>query len=380
MRLLPLLLSLLLLLPSVACHEGSGPSLYDDDDPFVGEGGGADGYGLEPRYGVADYSARLEPRILNAELVTQTFGRERTLAEGARVVVLRHLSFRGVPTYVAAEDHTFELFMVDAESLDGATREVTEEERREFRYLSALDRTRNSVLCHMHPVMATRAPEATTRFTVTVDMCQSRREWEGDFYQRLVDLGRELGAPQAVGVALTGLWAHRHPEDFDRLVAWQNEGALDITWINHSFHHQLSRDEDGRYWFLTSSNVDLGAEVLELEILLLQQGVMFSPLFRFPGLTHDERTLAELNELGLFPLDADGWVAKGEPIEDGTVVLLHGNGNEAHGIEMFFDWFDPRAEDVREGRLSLLDPLAVLPLPDAEGAAPDPEVFSPCAP
>ncbi len=380
MRAIHLILALLFALGVAACQGGGETSIYEDDDPFVGGGGGADGYGLEPRYGVADYSARLEPRMLSIELSTETFGVERVLAEGARVVVLRHLSFRGVPTYVAAEDHSFELFMVDAEALDAATREVADEERGEFRYLAALERARNNVLCHLHPVMASMAPEATTRFTVTVDMCQSRREWEGDFYQRLVDLGRELGTPQPVGVAMTGLWAHRHPEDFDQLVAWQREGLLDITWINHSFHHQLSRDDDGRYWFLTSSNVDFVAEVLELEVLLLQQGVMFSPLFRFPGLTHDERTLAELNELGLFPLDADGWVAKGEPIEDGTVVLLHGNGNEAHGIDMFFDWLDPRIEDVRGGRIVLIDATAVLPLPDANGVALDSEAFAPCAP
>lgn len=363
----------------IGCEsDEGGSSLYENDDPFTDGSGSADGFGLEPRYGVSDYEVRLEPRVLTAELTTETFGVERVLAEGTGVVLLRTLSFRGSPAYVVAEDHSFELFLASAEALDGASREPDEAERADFRYLAALVQTRNAVLCHLHPVIASRAPEATTRFAVTVDMCQSRRDWEGDFFQWLVDLGAQLGRPQPVGVAMTGLWAHRHADDFDQLVAWQREGALDITWVNHSFNHQLSLDESGRYWFLTASSVDLTQEVLDLEIMLLQQGVMFSPLFRFPGLTQDERTLAELNDLGLFALDADGWVAKGEPIEDGTVALLHGNGNEAVGIEMFRAWTSPRAEAIASGQVTLMTPTLTLPLPDAEGAAP--EGFAPCAP
>jgi hypothetical protein len=85
--------------------------------------------------------------------------------------------------------------------------------------------------------------------------------------------------------------------------------------------------------------------------------VLFSPLFRFPGLTHDRGRRAELNDLSLFALDADGWIAKGEPIHDRAVVLLHGNGNERIGVEMFFEQIDELDPD----RFELVGPEEVLP-------------------
>lgn len=379
MRFYSFMALVLVALLHLGCAEDETISLYEDDHPF--EGGPADGYGLETRFSVQNHTATLEGRFVEEEpLLTSTFSDEVELATGSRIVVLRTLSFEGEESAVIADDHTFQLHLVSTSELDAKTREAVDSELRGFRYLSALEQTRNSVVCHLHPAAIAGTPNASLRPTVTVDMCQSSREWEGGFYEWLVGLGDQAGHPMSVGVVMTGLWAHRHFEQFNQLVSWQREGRLDITWVNHSYHHQLNRDGDGRYWFLTASDVDLTAEVLELETLLLRQGVMFSPLFRFPGLTHDARTLAELNDLGLFALDADGWVAKGEPIADGSVVLLHGNGNEHVGIEMFMDAMRPREAEILDGTLTFMDPIGTLPVPAPTGEAPAAELFAPCAP
>lgn len=349
-------------------------ALYEDDDPLLG--GKADGTGLAPIHRIADYQATVETRVLQADLEGSDLLQSILLEAGARVVVLRSLAFDGEPSHIVVSDETFELALVSSDGLAAASRTATAEERASTRYGQALEQTRAGVLCELHSAAA-GAPEAQ-RFALTIDMCQSRRQWEQGLFDWLVALSDSLGQPVKVGIAMTGLWANRHPERFRQLVAWQQAGQLDITWVNHSFYHQLSQDADGDYHFLTDESVDFDAGVLELEQLLLEQGVMFSPLFRFPGLTHDERTLRRLAELGLFPLDANGWLAKGEPLGDRSVVLLHGNGNEPPGTELFLDWAQAHRSDLHDGRAELVDALETLPL-GAPVSLP-PASFRACAP
>jgi hypothetical protein len=40
-------------------------------------------------------------------------------------------------------------------------------------------------------------------------------------------------------------------------------------------------------------------------------------------------------EYGLIPIGSDAWLAKGQPIHSGSIVLIHGNGNEPIGIKDF---------------------------------------------
>lgn len=375
-------LALVLVVLVCACGpSGDDGALYEEGEDLGEVAGAADGFGLSPRYSVTDYQARLEPRVVVETLPCRTFLEAGQVEGGERIVVLRTLSLAGVPTAVVALDRSFELRLVDAADLDGLSRGATADEVAEgFRYLLALERTRDGVLCHLHDDGRASGEGPQMRFALTLDMCQSSRAWEGDLYEWLAGLGTTLGRPATVGVAMTGLWAQRHPEGLEQLLAWQREGRLDVRWINHSFHHQLSQDAAGRYHFLTDPSVDLAAEVLDLEALLFEQGALFSPLFRFPGLTHDDRTLGELADLGLFPLDADGWVAKGERITDGGVVLLHGNGNEHVGVTMFFDWVEPREGFVETGEIELADPVETLPRASRDGTASGLETFAPCAP
>lgn len=119
--------------------------------------------------------------------------------------------------------------------------------------------------------------------------------------------------------------------------------------------HVASADESEDFRAFVARLNELG------EQLLIEQGERPSVLFRFPGLTHDARTLGELNDLSVFPMDANGWVAKGEPLEDGSVVLLHGNGNEPPGVRMFLDWADEHDAELADGRVQLVSPVMALP-------------------
>jgi hypothetical protein len=42
-------------------------------------------------------------------------------------------------------------------------------------------------------------------------------------------------------------------------------------------------------------------------------------------------------EFGLIPTGSDAWLAKGQPATPGSIVLIHGNGNEPAGVEDFLE-------------------------------------------
>jgi hypothetical protein len=353
---------------SLGCASPEDPSqgdasvaLYEDDADFAL--GKADHPNLPAVHAVADYRALHEPRIMTAALAP---GDGSALAAGARVLAIRRLLRDGVDSYLVVDDASFEFAVVEAASFDAASRAADADEATSFDYLAALAQTREAVVCQLG------SSQQPVRFTLTVDMCQSSRAWELGLFEWLVELSDATGQAVSVGIALTGLWSIHHPSEFRQLLDWQAAGKLDISWVNHSYRHQLSKDAQGHYHFLTAPSVDLRSAVLDLEVLLVEQGETPSPLFRFPGLTHDARTLGELNDLDLFPLDANGWLAKGEPLEHRSVVLLHGNGNEHVGIEMFFDWADANRPALLSGQATLASPLDALP------AAGQP--FDTCAP
>jgi len=62
-------------------------------------------------------------------------------------------------------------------------------------------------------------------------------------------------------------------------------------------------------------------------------------------------------------LGADGWIAKGQPIERGAVVLVHGNGNEPEGIVGFLKQVQTpaRSAALASGKSKLVSPLLVAP-------------------
>jgi hypothetical protein len=98
---------------------------------------------------------------------------------------------------------------------------------------------------------------------------------------------------------------------------------------------------------------------------VLARGMIPSAIFRFPGLVHDANRLRQLSRLSLMPLDADGWIAKGQPIHPRAVVLVHGNGNEPEGIVGFLRQVESpaRAAALASGKSALVPAAFVAPFP-----------------
>lgn len=280
----------------------------------------------------------------------------------ARIVVVRSMTVAGVPSVLAYDARTLATYVVARAAVDAASRKATAADG-ENPYVKKLEamRSEGATLKRVHAPKAGRLEVA-----LTVDMCQSSKPWDKALFDFLVDLSAQRRAPVPVGVAMTGGWAKKHPAELEQLRKWDASGALAIAWINHSYTHPIHCSGGGRTCtFLTDASVTpevFQHEVLDNERLLLRQGFAVSPLFRFPGLAHDATRRNALSGLSLFALDADAWLAKGERLHDGAVVLVHGNGNEPRGIELFLQAMRTETwrQGLRDGSASFISPVRAI--------------------
>lgn len=314
---------------------------------------------------VASYDAVVPPetRITHGAIAVKLGA---PIADGHRLSVIRSLVIDGKAARVVVDADTMLTSLVETPALEAGSAKAAFADTAYQKSLAATLKAaaRNDALSHFgaDALSAETAPE---QFALTVDMCQSHKPWEKRLFDWVVALSDELHAPIPIGIAMTGVWAKAHSAELDQLNAWEAQGKLTITWVNHSSTHPLfcKNTSCSQATFLTEPSVDMNEEVFGLERSLLARGMMTSPLFRFPGLVHDQKRLTELQRLSLLPLDADAWIAKGEKIKNGAVVLVHGNGNEPEGITGFLKVVTTgqRASDLRSGKSKIVAPINVAP-------------------
>ena len=170
---------------------------------------------------------------------------------------------------------------------------------------------------------------------LTVDMCPSKRPFEKQFFSRLIAQAKQTGKPISIAISITGLWAIHHPKEFAWLMQQEKSTVLKITWINHSFHHPYYVGAPLRENFLLTPSSIILHEVLDTEKLLIMNGQTPSVFFRFPGLVASKGLILKLRQFGLIPIASDAWLAKQQKVRLGSIILVHGNGNEPQGIKFF---------------------------------------------
>ena len=163
----------------------------------------------------------------------------------------------------------------------------------------------------------------------TGDLCPSRKPLERDFLAALA------GDHTPVALSISGLWLKHHFEDFAWLTHQAANGALGITWVNHTYTHPYKKGVAEGENFLLTPGVDADFEIEETERLLIANGGTPSVFFRFPGLVSSSPLMQAVAAHHLISLGADAWLALGESAHDGSVILVHPNGNEPKGLQIF---------------------------------------------
>jgi hypothetical protein len=186
---------------------------------------------------------------------------------------------------------------------------------------------------------------------LTGDLCPSKRPLDRAFFTRL----EAASGDAPVALSISGVWLIHHFADFRWLVDQRASGALDILWVDHTYHHPYRRNLPIGSNFLLAKGVDPEAEILDTERLLIANGETPSLFFRFPGLVSSDPLMQAVSRFHLVTLGADAWLAKGQQPERGSIVLVHPNGNEPKGLALF-------ARDLKRGTIPApLEPLTVAP-------------------
>lgn len=169
---------------------------------------------------------------------------------------------------------------------------------------------------------------------LTIDMCPSSKPFESIFFNELVKIGENSHEPTNIAISISGLFIVTHKKEFEWLIEQERNNKLAITWINHSFSHVYYPDVPLKNNFLLFTQTNQDFEILQTEQLLLENDQLPSIFYRFPGLVSDKGLILKLRKYGLIPIGANAWLAKGEKIQPGSIILVHGNSNEHKGIEL----------------------------------------------
>ena len=172
----------------------------------------------------------------------------------------------------------------------------------------------------------------TSGYFLSVDLCPSKKRFDANIFDN-TKLHEQKKFP--VAVAITGGWMHHYRQDFEWLKSQQLAGNLDITWVNHSYSHPYIRGLENNRNFLLHARVNFADEVLKQEQYMISNGLTPSVFFRFPGLISNQDVIKQLSSYGLLSLGSDAWLANGQRPQSGSVILIHGNGNEPQGVELF---------------------------------------------
>lgn len=190
---------------------------------------------------------------------------------------------------------------------------------------------------------------------LTIDLCPSARPLDRIVFTDLITEFSNIEKPVPVAVSVTGQWMNKHPDDLNWLLGLVKSGDLSILWVNHSYNHFVSKKVPLTANFLLKPGTDIGSEVLNTEIALLEKGIVPTIFFRFPGLVSNQETFNRIVNFGLITVGSDAWLAKGQWPSDGSIVLIHANGNEPVGVAGFLELIRNKKSKVLSRQWELFD-------------------------
>lgn len=246
-------------------------------------------------------------------------------SNGRQLHAIRSFFKNGVPHYLLLDPKTFSPTIAPSSTLTPV--KVPETSRLQAllaRTASPPFKLQNHGVTHaLHPVAGV---------FLTVDLCPSKRPFEKGLFEALTAIARKNGKPVPVAICISGAWLANHQDELLWLKKLDRDGLLAITWVNHSLSHFYEPGLVLERNFMRADGTNQRGEILANEVAMIEANIIPSAFFRFPGLVSNDQLITLLSELFLIPLGADAWLAKGEEPQDGSIILVHGNGNEPPGI------------------------------------------------
>ncbi|MBS1528783.1 MAG: polysaccharide deacetylase [Bacteroidetes bacterium] len=194
-----------------------------------------------------------------------------------------------------------------------------------------------------------------TGISLTADLCPSHKPLDRRIFTDMISEFQKVEKPAPVALSVSGLWMLAHTADIQWLKKLRDAGDIRITWVNHSYNHRVSAKAPLKENFLLEPGTDIEYEVLATEKLMLKNGLVPSCFFRFPGLISNQQLVYKITDYGLIPIGSDAWLAKGQHAQNGSIVLIHGNGNEPVGVRDFINLLRSKTKQISEKQWLLYD-------------------------
>jgi hypothetical protein len=194
-----------------------------------------------------------------------------------------------------------------------------------------------------------------TGVTLTADLCPSGRPLDRRIFTAIFEQFKKVEQPVPIALSITGIWMRQHQQDLEWLKEMNMKGEIYITWVNHSYNHRVSKTQPLKQNFLLEPGTDVNFEVLGTEQAMLKNGLLPSVFFRFPGLVSDKQLIYKITDFGLIPVGSDAWLAKGQQPQSGSIVLIHGNGNEPVGVNDFISLLKSKTKSIAKKQWLLYD-------------------------
>jgi len=175
---------------------------------------------------------------------------------------------------------------------------------------------------------------------LTADLCPSSKEepFEIEAIQKFIEKGYK-----DIAFAITGKWFEKNKKYIDWIREQVKNNKLNVIWINHTYNHFYDKNLPLEKNFLLKEGTDIFAEITNVEKLLIENGITPSVFIRFPGLVADGKLRKEVAfNYFLISLGTDSWLANGQKVVDGSIILIHGNKNEPLGIKKFLKLIEER--------------------------------------
>lgn len=270
------------------------------------------------------------------------------LTKSGQQIILRQWQQNSQTHYFIVDPKTLEtsVAVLQPQTVKPLPWETLKQQFQQTPYFRAI-RTEQQRDANLQDAGLERADTTERGFSLTIDLCPSNKPLTRSVFEQLISAFSPEEKPIPITITITGLWMARHADDLAYLKNLVSRGQLDITWVNHSYYHHYDPRLPLSVNFLLEPNTDLPKEILLNEQAMLKNGLLPSIFFRFPGLVSDKAIFDRVLSFGLLPIGSDAWLAKKQQPRQGSLVLIHANGNEPLGIADFIQLIRQHSGAIR---------------------------------
>jgi hypothetical protein len=190
---------------------------------------------------------------------------------------------------------------------------------------------------------------------LTADLCPTKLPMDRSLITELVGKYGRFHRPVPLGLAVSGRWLERHPDDLQWILDLVKRNDISVTWINHTYTHRYNKRVPWWRSFLLDKKNHIADEIIQNEIAMIEAGLLPSVFFRFPGLVSNQEIFSRVMDFGLIPLGSDAWLGKKQWPKSGSIILVHANGQEPMGIKRFLALLDSKKSEISVGTWLLHD-------------------------